>query len=98
MVCLRLAHQIHSIDQTYDKIAQSLPKAIRIMSAMESNGGILYSLGIASARVWKVKPMALVEVDEFCLAGRRLAFLWPVKGKTIALWKRGSISSDDGHE
>ncbi len=61
-LCLGLAHRVHSLDDTCDKIAQSLPKAIRIFNAMQKNGGLLTNLSAACAGVGKIAPLPLREI------------------------------------
>ncbi len=61
-LCLGLAHRVHSLDDTCDKIAQSLPKAIRIFNAMQKNGGLLSNLSAACAGVGKIAPLPLREI------------------------------------
>lgn len=74
-LCLRLSHQIRSIDETCEKIAQSFPKAIRIFDAIRENGGLRYNLGAACASVWHIRSLPMTEIrgsaaEESCLAIR----------------------------
>ncbi|RYC80985.1 hypothetical protein BFJ63_vAg16122 [Fusarium oxysporum f. sp. narcissi] len=68
----RLLLKIKSVDKTFDKIVQSIPKAKRITDTMRARGGVIRHLSEASKRTWKVRPMALGEVDEFQAVGQRL--------------------------
>ncbi|KAJ3455371.1 hypothetical protein MRS44_013971 [Fusarium solani] len=63
VIWLRLGHQFLSIDETYDKFAQSYPKVTPILKAMRSGPGILHCLFLASERVWTATPMPLGQVE-----------------------------------
>ena len=63
--CIRLAHQIYSTSEVFDKIAQSLLKAPKILNAMQDRGGVSQNLCEASEQTWIVEPMALYHVPVF---------------------------------
>ncbi|EXL39514.1 hypothetical protein FOCG_17891 [Fusarium oxysporum f. sp. radicis-lycopersici 26381] len=67
----RLLLKIKSVDKTFDKIIQSIPKAKKITKAMRARGGVIHHLSEASKRTWVVKPMALGEI-EFQAVGQQL--------------------------
>lgn len=46
----RLAYQLSSLDDGCEKVAQSIPKASRVLQAMRNAGGVLQHLRIASTR------------------------------------------------
>ncbi|KAK3935208.1 hypothetical protein QBC46DRAFT_272234 [Diplogelasinospora grovesii] len=77
-VCIRLRHQIRSMDETYEKMVQSFPKASRVLEAMRETGGITAHILVACERVWQVRPPPLSELPE--LQAVRFAFnqLWAV--------------------
>ncbi|KAK3934399.1 hypothetical protein QBC46DRAFT_273867 [Diplogelasinospora grovesii] len=63
-VCIRLGHQIRSMDETYEKMVQSFPKASRVLEAMRETGGITAHIVFACERVWQVRPPPLSELPE----------------------------------
>ncbi|OAQ59504.1 protein kinase domain-containing protein [Purpureocillium lilacinum] len=52
---VRLGHQIHSTDTTYDKVVGGIPKAWRIIFAMRKSAGIFCYLQVACEDVWGVR-------------------------------------------
>lgn len=64
-ICFRLSHQICSIDETCNKIAQNVPKSCVIYAYMEESGGVASRLSDACASVWRVTPLPLKEVLQF---------------------------------
>jgi hypothetical protein len=65
-VCLRLAHQLQSVDETFRKMAQSTTKARKIVAALRQQRGVRVweNLLAACARTWAVPRAAFFPAAE----------------------------------
>src|SRR5699024_10262190 len=61
---VRLGHQIHSTDTTYDKVVGGIPKAWRIIFAMRKSAGIFCYLQVACEDVWGVRSAPWSHIPE----------------------------------
>lgn len=60
---VRLAHQIRSLDDTYEKIAKSLPEASKIMNEMKISDGITQKFYEACMQITEVRPVSIRDVN-----------------------------------
>lgn len=72
-MCIKLGHQIRSMDETYDKMVQSFPKALGIIKAIRQTGGIMSHLPAACERAWLVRERRY----EWWMGHGYLWRLWP---------------------
>jgi len=68
-LCVTLLHQMRSLDDTCDKLAQSFPRAICIFNAVWEHGGLGHNLSAACARVGQIKSLPLTETRGLALGG-----------------------------
>jgi hypothetical protein len=65
VIFTRLAHQIFSLGETLDKMAQSIPKFEQIIKAARAEGNLFRNLCKACEAAWNVAPMGLHDVKGF---------------------------------
>ncbi|CAG2004010.1 unnamed protein product [Fusarium graminearum] len=79
VIFTRLAHQIFSLGETLDKMAQSIPKFEQIIKAARAEGKLFRNLCNACEAAWNVTPLSLHDVKgfDFLTGGSRSGFNRP---------------------